>query len=208
MTDNACIWVVQGHEDVRNLRGWRSFASPTPDDVPEAEVAFVRRNKSGEFLPREAFPEDSYAGWDEHKERVPQIFHSGFYYVRAESAAVLRQFDLRRGALYPTRLWHPGRTTPVPVEVFYLSQGNKKNAFLLDRSPLAYRFPNAKWTLPPNPVDDQLVFSEAGLQGPDIWWDVSIARFYFISDRLARALRDAGVDEDWMLLRCPVVGAE
>lgn len=147
-------------------------------------------------------------GTVEHRKRIPQIFSNGFYFVRSESAEILRRFDLGQGALYPTQLWHPDRKTPVPGECFYLSQGNRKDAFLLERSPEAERIPGDRWLPPPNPVGNELMFSEAALIGPDIWWDPKIAAYYFISNRLAQALKQARLARDWMLLRCPVIGAD
>lgn len=60
--------------------------------------------------------------------------------------------------------------------------------------------------MPPiNPVDNQLAFSTVVLDRPDIWWDRMIAEYFFISDRLACALKDAGIAKDWKLLRCRVI---
>ncbi len=165
--------------------------------------------EKGHFLGRERFPTDNFPRRDSpraHQSRMPQIFGSGFFFVRKKSADVLRQFDLGQGALYETRLWHPDRKTRVPGEYFYLSQGNIKDAFLLERSPMAKQYPSKQlWKIPPNPTNDQLYFAEAALNGPDIWWDRKIGTYFFISDRLAEALKRARVAADWQLLRCPIV---
>jgi hypothetical protein len=171
----------------------------------------VRLTKSGHFLPAERFPKNNapMRGNSDHRQRVPQIFGSGFTYIRKGSADILREFDLGEGAFYPTRLWHPDRVTPVDVEVFYLSLGNWKDAFLLDRSPKpreVWRFEKPSlWDFPPEPKGGELVFSPAALTGPDLWFDVSIdSRNFFISDRLAKALGEAGLAADWKLIRCDV----
>ena len=209
-TGERCIWLVDGHDVFENARGWLPFEAPadteaTPDEIIQA----IRLTMEGHFLPPERFPPNNYPrrndGVGAHRKRIPQMFSNGFTFLREESAEVVRQFDLGEGALYPTRLWHPDRTTMVPGRYFYLSQGNRKNAFLKDRSPEAYKFPGNRWRLPPNPTHDQLVFSAAALEGPDLWWDDSIGVHFFISDRLAQALKQAKLDRDWKLLRCPVV---
>jgi len=122
-----------------------------------------------------------------------------------ESAGILKKFNLGEGALYPTRHWHPDRETRVQGKFYYLSQGNRKAAFLIERSPEVETFAADRWTLPPIPSDDQLVFSDSVLAGPDIWWDKSIASYFFISSRIVQALRAESLAEDWHLLRCPVV---
>jgi hypothetical protein len=209
-TGERCIWVVDGHGAFENARGWRPFEAQAETEASPAEIIeAMRLTKAGHFLPPERFPTDNFPRRADsvgaHRERIPQMFSNGFIFLREESAEVVRQFDLGEGALYPTRLWHPDRTTMVPGRYFYLSQGNRKNAFLKDRSPDAYKFPGNRWRLPPNPTHDQLVFSAAALEGPDLWWDESIGVHFFISDRLAQALKRAKVDSDWKLLRCPVI---
>ena len=211
-TEPSCIWLVQGHYLPENARGWLPFEAPADSEtVPEEILEAIRLTEHGHFLPREHFPTDNYPRKNDdegaHRKRIPQIFSNGFIFVSKESANVLRHFDLGEGALYPVRLWHPDRVTPVPGEYFYLSQGNRKNAFLPEHSPNArkiYRDRDLWWPVP-NPEDDQLVFSIASLDGPDVWWDDRIMSYFFISDRLAQALLQAGIARDWQLLRCPVV---
>lgn len=58
---------------------------------------------------------------------------------------------------------------------------------------------------PPNPVDDQLFYSKTVLERPDIWCDDLTYFGVMLSDRLAQALKEAGVAKDWLLLRCPVI---
>lgn len=214
MTDSEsnahCIWLVRGHGHTSNLRGWRPFEAPMDtESVPEEILEAMQLAKRGYFLPQDRFPTDNYPRRDDRPgaahERIPAIFSNGFAFVTKASADVLRQFDMGDGALYPTRLWHRDKTTPVPGEFFYLNQGNVKDAFLLERSPLARRTSIGTYTTPPNPTDDQLCFSTAALSGPDIWWDRQISFDFFISDRLARALREAKLSHDWMLLRCPII---
>lgn len=205
-----CIWAVQGHNYF--MRGWRAFESdPETDHHPPQMLEAVELVRSGHFLPADRFPKNNAPRRhdDAHRRRVPQIFSNGFIFIRKESADVLRRFDLGEGALYPTRLWYPDFVTPVRTEVFYLSQGNWKDAFLKERSPTAYevwRFQKPSlWRLPPNPKGGELLFSPRALEGPDIWFDRSIdSRVFFISDRLAKALREARLAADWKLIKCPI----
>lgn len=205
-----CIWAVNGHNYFS--RGWLPFeADPATEDDPPDILEAVRLTKSGHFLPVERFPKNNAPrrGDRAHVERVPQIFSNGFIFIRKGSADILRQFDLGEGALYPTQLWYPDRVTPIDAEVFYLSQGNWKDAFLKDLSPTADEWPRlgkpSLWGLPPIPKGGDLVFSPEALTGPDIWFDKSITTYiFFISDRLAKALGEAGLAADWKLIRCAV----
>ena len=206
MTD--AVWLVRGHWE--NIRGWLPFEAPQDTEkVPDEFLDASWRIRRGQFLPADRFPIDNYPRKNDdegaHRQRIPQIFFNGLIFICKESADVLRRFDLDEGTLYPTRRWHPNRATQVPGEFFYLSQGNEKDAFLRERSPEAAPRPGGRWSPPPNPVDNQLAFSTAVLDGPDIWWDKQVAWYFFISDRLARALKDAGIAEDWNLLRCRVI---
>lgn len=210
MTDRSaeCVWCVRGG-DITNVRGWRSFEADEADNEPEHILDAVRLINAGGVVEPKRFPADlKPMKYDNaHRQRIPQMFSSGYLFVTQPSADILRLFDLGNGCLVPVRLWHPDRTTQVQGEFFYLNQGNRKDAFLPEMSPQAYKPYKSRevWRLPPNPVNDQFTFSTAALGGPDMWWDERILRVFFISDRLAQALRAAKVARDWKLLRCPVV---
>jgi hypothetical protein len=206
-----CIWLVHGHADLDNARGWapaEEFENNgrTPEDILKS----IRQSKVGWFLPQDRFPVNLFPSPDSqpgpHKRRVPQIFSNGFVMLSGESAAVLRSFDIGEGALYPVRLWHPDQTTPMPGEFFYLSQGNRKDAFLPDLSEGFDLISSSKpWQISlGRPKKPQLFFSAGALAGPDIWWDKSIYGDFFISNRLKVALSKCGLARDWRLMRCSV----
>ncbi|WP_152967570.1 hypothetical protein [Pannonibacter phragmitetus] len=206
-----CIWLVHGHADPENVRPWLTpEALENRGRTPEPQLRAMRQSSVGWFLPRESFPTDCYPRPDSyplaHKRRVPQIFSNGFVMLSGESAAVLRSFDIGEGALYPVRLWHPDQTTPMPGEFFYLSQGNKKNAFLPDLSEGFDLISSSKpWQISlGRPKKPKLFFSTGAFAGPDIWWDKSIYGDFFISNRLKLALSKRGLARDWRLMRCSV----
>lgn len=170
----------------------------------------MRQTKVGWFLPQDRFPADNYPRPEHyppaHEQPAPQIFSNGFIFLAGESAEVVRSFDMDEGALYPVRLWHPDGKTPMPGAFFYLSQGNKKDAFLLEKSVNLDQFALGRWRVPRARRDKPLaVFSKAALEGPDLWWDKLIVDDFFISDRLKRALDQRHLSRDWHLVRCPVV---
>ncbi|MBD8894307.1 hypothetical protein [Roseibium litorale] len=207
-----CIWLVYGHADPRNGRAWRAIETlDAGGKTPEHILKSMRQTKVGWFLPQDCFPRDLYPhpGFypTPHKRRVPQIFSNGFVMLSGESAEVLRSFDIGEGALYPVRLWHPDRTTPMPGEFFYLSQGNRKDAFLPELFEGYKLISSLKpWKISlGQPEKPQLFFSTGALAGPDIWWDKSIYGDFFISNRLKKALSKRALARDWRLMRCSVV---
>ncbi len=211
-----CIWLVQGHDLSENGRAWRSAESFENGDIePESVLKSMRQTAVGWFLPQERFPTDNYPRPNHyppaHEQPAPQIFSNGFIFLAGESAKVVRSFDMGEGALYPARLWHPDGKTPMPGEFFYLSQGNKKDAFLRERSDDKGldAMSQGRWLVRVvRARAPRLLFSESVLEGPDIWWDKSIYIHFFISDRLKRALDQRCLSRDWHLVRCPVVTEE
>jgi hypothetical protein len=115
------------------------------------------------------------------------------------------QFDLGEGALYPTRLWHSDRVTPMPGKFFYLNVASKKDTFLPEQSLGAKDIGHGEWQVPRLTKNLELKFSEAALQGADLWFEWKIITNFFISNRLKQALEARKLSKDWMLTRCSVV---
>jgi len=56
-------------------------------------------------------------------------------------------------------------------------------------------------------VEDGFIISSNILEsGLDLWADSRLKQSFFISDRLKKALDDAGIAQDWLLTRCVVEG--
>jgi hypothetical protein len=180
-------------------------------------IAADAANSRGEPLPPSAFPNESYAMRADNDAsragRQPALFRSDFWYVSAECAAVLRDHDLGRGALYPVRLFRQDRRTALGGVYFCLNFGNVKEAFLPEQSPNARPAGAAAagkmwWLLPPVPQDGDMAVSRTALGGPDVWIDPLLKQAFFVSDRLRTALEAAGFADLFSLLRCRVLGAE
>lgn len=202
-----------------SARGFFPFsADKRGAGTSKAEIESMKRAERGELLRPEDVPTDFFAvaHWADHRKAPLHIFTNGFLIITEESATVLRQFDLGECRLHPVRLWHPDRKTRFGTGHNVLNFASRKDAFLPDRSPLARyeayinRPASAQgkpgfWMLPPNEADDQLVFSKAALDGPDLWWEPSFFNLFFLSHRLAQALKAAKLAKHWRLFRCPVV---
>jgi hypothetical protein len=217
MTD--CIWLSNVYGESMSGRGFFPFsADKRGNGTTTADLGAIKRAERGEFLAPEEVPPDFFSLSDSaaHRKAPLHIFTNGFLIITEESATVLRQFDLGECRLHPVRLWHPDRKTRFGTGHYVLNFASRKDAFLPDRSPLARyeayinRPESAKgkpgfWMLPPNEGDDQLVFSKAVLDGPDLWWEPSFFNLFFLSHRLAQALKAAKLAKHWRLFRCPVV---
>ncbi|MBO9422025.1 hypothetical protein J7481_21125 [Labrenzia sp. R4_2] len=206
-----CVWMVEGHANLHtNGRAWRSAAYfENNENEPEDILKSMRQFSVGWPLPQDRFPADnypmpgSYPAADEQS--VPQIFTNGFTFLSEESAEVVSQFDLGEGALYPTRLWHSDRVTPMPGNFFYLNVASKKDTFLPEQSSGAKKLASGTWQVPRLAKNLKLKVSAAALQGPDLWFEETIMTNFFISDRLKQALDARKLSKDWMLTRCSVV---
>lgn len=171
----------------------------------------MRRNQAGEALPPERFPKEFYVkdpGKKIHK--LPDLANAGgFWTVSAAVAEVLRSVNLGRSSLYPTKVLRYDRKTPLEGEYFCLNFGERKSAFLPEQSARAQGNPYDKvqvaWTLPLVPRDGDLTVDQTALAGPDLWVDPRVRTAFFLSDRLAQALKAAKLARNFGLFRCRVV---
>ncbi len=214
-----CIWLSNVYGESMSGRGFFPFsADKRGNGTTTADLDAIKRAERGELLAPEEVPPDFFSLSDSaaHRKAPLHIFTNGFLIITEASATVLRQFDLGESRLHPVRLWHPDRKTRFGTGHYVLNFASRKDAFLPDRSPLARyeayinrpAFAQGKpgfWMLPPNEADDQLVFSKAALDGPDLWWEPSFFNLFFLSHCLAQALKAAKLAKHWRLFRCPVV---
>lgn len=142
--------------------------------------------------------------------KLPHIFNGGGYWIVSSAvAAILREFDLGNGGLFPIKLLEQDETTPIAGEYFCLSIGNQKSAFLPEASVGAkqrnIRVGVPGWKPPFVLTDDALAVSEAALPGPDIWVDTIVGDAFFLSNSLALALKKAKADKGFTLRTCRVL---
>lgn len=171
-----------------------------------------RKNNAGEPLGPECFPPDVFVAKraKTNYESLPELFYAGSYWVvSGEVAAVLRQFDLGNGNLYPTAVFRKDRQTPIGDSWFHLNFGNVKAVFSGENSTGVSRFGSGttdRWNAPIILRDNMLSLSAEALTGPDIWVDTRIFDLFFVSDRLAKALKDAGLARAFGFRKCTVTG--
>lgn len=171
----------------------------------------IRRNKAGEPLTADCFPKqiniDPNPDHPDRFTKTRHLFHGDHWYVSDECASVLRAVGLGNGALYPVDFRQKDRITPVPGQYYSLNFGNTKRAFVPSQSKNVRESPYSKgrYQLYPIAVDGDVAVTAAALDGADIWIDPDLGLAFFVSERLARALRASGCDKRFKLRRCRVV---
>ena len=187
------------------------------DGPPEAKAAMldaIRKNQGGHLIPDGVLPSELFAWRGPHDEsrpltkKLPHLsFCGGFHVVSAETADVLRQFDLGGCKLHPVEVLMEDRKTPLPGSYFVLDFDSWKDVFLPEHSPEFLLMDGSKTRRRPtfSSPDDMVALSRDALSGPDIWWNLNIWAAFFLSDRLVQALGAAGVDKPFSLRRCRIM---
>ncbi len=180
------------------------------EDEPRA-IKAGRAIQAGEPLDQDWFPKRIWADADAGDlGALPDLFCvNGYWVVTKRCADLLLQFDLGNGALYPVEIFQQDRITPVIGKYFNLSFGNQKNALVQSQSPKLRDsdLGNDTWLLPFVLRDGDITVSTRALEGPDLWIDTRVRRAIFGSDRLAKALKVAGLSKAFSWKKCLVTDA-
>ena len=201
-------WVSCAMIDER-LYGLLIEADIVEHDLARAGDA-IWRNNIGEALTPDWFPTAAWRSADAsgNLATLPDLFPAGGYWVvSAAVAETMDGFDLGQGALYPLQVFRKDRRTPMPGGYRCLNFGNVKRAFRGEQSRAAPSgYDEGIWKLPTSrPRDGDLAVSREALVGADIWVDPALVRAFFISDRLASALKAANLDKPFSLRKCRLV---
>jgi hypothetical protein len=167
----------------------------------------MRRNERGEPMPAQRFPKELYGKYTGKKvKKLPDLCNAlGTWLVSAALARVLRRFDLGRTLFHPTKAFQIDRKTPVEGEYFCINFGERKASFLPEQSHARKPWEDQDlWALQLAPKDDDIALGDAALEGPDLWIEEHFVDAFFLSDRLARALREAKLARHFGLRRCRV----
>ncbi len=158
-----------------------------------------------EAPPQSKFPTRFY--WNEpgkHRKVPGHLTRAAATYViSAEAADIFRRFNLGRTALYPARFYETDCETALPGEYFCISFGETKDGVIVERSDVEERY--GRMQFPGKAYETTFVLRETALSGCDLWLDGVVEACCFMSERLADALREAGIDKAFELTRSPVV---
>lgn len=184
------------------------FQSDLSEGNTEKSIEGSKKNPLGEALSEDFFPKTVWATEETPPGPLPDLFVAkGYWIVSDRAAAILRQFDLGKGALYPVTVLQADKATAYPGEYFSWNFGNVKTALVPDQSQNLRPFgvSGLRWNLPWNPKNGEVAVSAAALGGPDVWVDPTLFKSLFVSDALGSALKSAGLAKAFLLIRGRVV---
>jgi len=216
--------IVWGSHAMKDTSLTKALTSELLEEDPKSALKNIELNEAGSSLessefPKTLFPQDR----EPHViKRLPQLFDGAGQIVVSEKAAnILRQFDLGRGGLHPVRVLQKDMKTEFGGGWHCIHFGNVKEAFVLEESMVDRTYQNMKegpqvrnergeyvpkyYELPFVAKDNVVAVSKAALEGPDIWVEPLIYRAFFVSDRLAQALKRAKLDKAFRLFKCRMV---
>ncbi|MEM7271392.1 MAG: hypothetical protein AAF401_19330 [Pseudomonadota bacterium] len=199
-----CIWHCNITGDTRDHTRMDSWEADDPERY-ERNIETMRAFKRGEPISPADLPERVYSP-TKTKPGKPwrEVTIFGFWMFSECYIAPFRDFDLGAGGVHPIEAYEPDREIRIPGDYSLLTPGSKKDAFLPEQS--------RKFRKIPGPVpytrkfarDDDLAFSAAALEGPDVWSDVSLVDCFFFSDRLAQRLKREKIATKFRLIRCRI----
>lgn len=203
---NAVVWASNAMINPAMLR---PLSHTFGDDRLQFTAQCQRDNKVGKVMGPECFPPEIFVAKDANTsyEKLPELFFAfGYWVVSSEVADIMWQFDLGNCNLYPTTVFRKDRKTLIGDRWFCLNFGNVKNAYLGGgRNPTpGYPEPPVRHAAPTILNHNMLTLSVDALVGPDLWIDPQIRDTFFLSDRLAKSLKDAGVARAFGLKKCKV----
>jgi hypothetical protein len=180
---------LQAQQDVAAKLNWQG------DVVPEA------------FIPKVFRPENSRPG----ELGELNLFPGRFLLIGKKTAEIISKFDLGHGAMHPVSIEDRAGNLMSKSEFFFWNFGNKNAYFLpedsarVSKSNYGTEKPGEHIYFTPVIVkDDELSFSRECLSGPDVWCEKYLNNGTILSDRLAGALKDAGLGPAFELVRCRV----
>ena len=119
---------------------------------------------------------------------------------------MLRAFDVGNASLYLVEVLQKDRKTLIGADHYSLNICNREQAFIGAASPDTRPFLSEEdRILGFVHKDDGVAVSRVALDEVDIWIDPKLFRAFFVSDRLARSLKAAGVARPFGLRRCRVL---
>ncbi len=195
------IWVSEAPLRAENIRRTLSNLVPREGKFDEAHhfaKKSAEENNLGISMRADRFPKHIYSdGTASRTQKFPDIFRARKFMVVSEATVrVLRAFDLGNGAVYPVRLTRFDKETPVSNDGWYcLNFGNAKDTIIPERPIGMMRVARADdlvlFLLGGYLKPKQLAVKWSSLAGADLWVDPRMLLGFFVSGRLAAAIRAA-----------------
>lgn len=205
--DRAIAWLctAQSNPKIVAELAWEELLG-TDREARRVQQRIAMSNQNCKHVPEEDIPRTFFIARSEHDDRkpftkaLPPLAMNGFWIFSDQLAATISTADLGGAKFLPIAALMADRETPLPGRYSILNFGAVKSAVLLDESTLPTGFSRAVPRASYGIADNGLVLSASALEGPDIWSDPGMSGGFFVSDRLAEALRRDGFF-DWFDFR-------
>lgn len=179
-------------------------------------VDLIVKYKEKKNISSEYNPSSFYKMPEEHLVCDKSIFMvmDQLIFINEKSAEILKQYNLGNTDIIKLDPYDAVSGDRIECECsFYLLNIAETNEYCdLEKSQnIRFFKPTKKMEgIPKEQIDiveDGFIIDSAVLEsGLDLWADSRLGRSFFISDRLKKALDDAGIAQDWLLSRCVVEG--
>lgn len=171
-------------------------------EASRRSAAIDRRMERGELIPsEEMFKEWAWIRQNAKGEHAPPFSNFGGNTAAVNQATkdLLETFDLGAMRFHPISILNSGLVSePWPEPIYVLNVGNVKQAAVITDPlfPAMRAMPQERFKIL---FVEHLIVSSLALEGPDIWIDGQLTNGLFVSDRLAKALKKAGLAKGWAL---------
>jgi hypothetical protein len=171
----------------------------------------AHRHLRGETLRPDEMPKKFFG--DKRYGKIKSLIHlcscNGFMLTSKQAADVLAKFDLGQGGVFPVEIYQPDKTTVFDLGYHFLNFGAVKQTLAVSQSLKlqARGFGLKNYEMPTIMADDLIAVSTTALAGPDLWTDPLLSHSFFVSDRLAKALKKEKLTRAFRLYRCKMVEA-
>jgi hypothetical protein len=143
------------------------------------------------------------------KPEFPLMRVSAALFGDKQVADLLSRFEFGPGcSIYPVPVYdHEGNTELEDFKdnCFCLNIAAQKSSFLPNESIGLESKRNGVWRMPYMAVDGDIAVSTSALNGIDFWMEMNLFDGLFVSEKLAHAIIDAGLDDWFTLRRCRVL---
>lgn len=189
------------------------------DNMPEVNSKYMSRKAQGYHIKSKYFPEASALCRGEDFSKAEDLFWAdGFEVVKGGLAKCLMDADLGPGGrVLPYLVYENDKVTPVSEPCYNFNFVGQKDALIGELSNRLKLLVSKEEMVNPEvgntkhdlfvarePADYDIVVSSPALEGAEVWYDRSLPRFVFFSNRLVEAIRKSGTNADLDFLACRV----
>lgn len=182
------------------------------DNDPSVALAVSRALRSGSTsLPKQQVPDyihfDRYDLRKSYKDNLPDLFTitDGIVIVSERFRDLLTAHELGASEFHEVAFYEYDKTTQRPGRWFIFSVIEKKPTLVPEKSTGIKETARKGVYWPDITASDVLAVRAACAQGADLWQDTAIHRRLFLTDRLKRAIKEAGIKVRHMPMRKCVV---